>query len=298
MEALQDILVGTLLVSVMLSVGFDLTWNKLRDVWKQPGILAAGLVLNYVLIPLVALGSTRALGVTGAAAIGVLLVSATPGGPFGTLLVQKARGNLPAAVSLMITLTLLNTILTPVVLGSCASISTAGMRVPIAPVARLILLYQVIPLAISMSIRHRKADWAPTGRKLADWTTNIAFVILLIGMVTTEGATALNVGWRTFVAMEILILAMLGIGFFAYPFDRNTRVAFALTNTIRSLGLALLLAAAWFDDMTVTVTAMCYGLMTFVNAIPFAIWSRARADRDSREDLVLSAGSSGVESGV
>ena len=62
MELFQDIFVGTLVVSMMLSVGFDLTADQILGVLKRPWIVLLGVVLNYVVIPLVALGTNAAFG--------------------------------------------------------------------------------------------------------------------------------------------------------------------------------------------------------------------------------------------
>ena len=293
-EVFQSILVGTLVVSIMSGVGLDLPAKKLAEVVRRPWIILLGLLMNYVAIPAIAFGISSAMALATPVMLALVLVAATPGGPFGAMLTQRANADLAVSVSVLVAVTLLNTFLTPTVVGVVTAAGSSDLQVPLWPAMKLIVFLQLIPLAITVAIRTYKEGLAKKLQPVATWVTNIAFTILLVGMALFRGGTAADVGVMPIIAIQLLVMSTIAVGYFLCPLDRDSRVAFGLTNVIRSIGLALLLAETWFGEYEETsVLIMFYALMTFVNGIPFSIWAKRRKAKlaavDARDESVAVA---------
>lgn len=96
-----------LLGVVMLGMGVTLTTSDFTATMKRPLIIALGVVLQFLLMPLIGWLLTRLLSLPLPLAVGVILVGAAPGGTASNVITYLARGD----VALSITLTSMTTML-------------------------------------------------------------------------------------------------------------------------------------------------------------------------------------------
>ncbi len=71
--------VALFVVSMMVTVGLDLTWRDVLDAWRRPRAIGLAMVANYALLPAVAWLIVRAVGLPAPVAAGVLLIAAVLG---------------------------------------------------------------------------------------------------------------------------------------------------------------------------------------------------------------------------
>ena len=117
MEAAQPILVALFAITVMGSVGVDLTIDRVRVVFRRPRTLVVGLLLNHLAVPLLAFGIVQVCQLNEAVTIGFILCASAPGGPVGAMFTQRAEGHIAFAASLVVVMTALNTVTTPLLMG-------------------------------------------------------------------------------------------------------------------------------------------------------------------------------------
>lgn len=101
---------------IMLSLGLCLTVQDFLRVARQPKIFIIGLNCQIVLFPLLALLVTFMFQMSGATAIGLILLAACPAGNMSCLITKYARGDVPLSVSLTAINSLLCMFTLPVVL--------------------------------------------------------------------------------------------------------------------------------------------------------------------------------------
>ena len=129
-------------IFMMISVGVDLTIDKLKEVFHSPKMLTIGLVVNYLVIPLILYSLVRFLEVPGWWGVGLLFVAAAPGGPVAAVMVQNAKGHLELGVSLMVVMNLLNAVLTPLLIYLMDVIpSETGSEVSLWGMIRTIVMF-------------------------------------------------------------------------------------------------------------------------------------------------------------
>ena len=277
MEVFQDVLVALFPIVVMLSVGVDLTLPRLFVVFRRPKTLFVGLLLNHLAVPLIALGLSNVLALSPACAAGFLLCAAAPGGPIGAMLTQRAKGDLAFAVSLLVVMTVVNTIATPVLLVTLLNVDLGGGTYSHVPaIIRTIVLFLIVPLAVGIAFRHWRAAAADQALRLLKIGTNVLFGLLFVGIVAVRSHMVLEIGARPFLAMIICVLICVTAGYALAGKNRNVRTALALNTGIRNISLSLLLANYWFEDSATLVTVMTYGLVMIVVATPAALWIRSR----------------------
>jgi bile acid:Na+ symporter, BASS family len=96
-------------IMIMLSTGLKLNFAQVTSLFRQPRLFGLSLISVDLLVPVIALSVVFLLSglLPSEVGIGILLLAAAPGAPLAIKLVEKARGNAPYAVSLMVILAIL-----------------------------------------------------------------------------------------------------------------------------------------------------------------------------------------------
>ncbi len=281
MEQVQDIVVAVFAITIMLSVGVDLTTARLRDVFKHPKPLFYGMGLNHLLVPLLALGLSGLFSLSEAAAVGFLLCASAPGGPVGAMLTHRAGGDLAYAASLLLVMTLVNTIATPTFMIVAVG-GSHGVGFSEAPaMVRTILFYLIIPLFVGIGLRERRPHFADKALRVLKILTNVLFGVLFIGVCATRWELTLQLGLGPAGAMLVCVLVCVAIGIVlpVGPMDRRT--ALGLMSGVRNIALSLLLANSWFREDETILTVMVYGLVMLIGTVPVAVAFNRAAKRSA-----------------
>lgn len=279
MEAAQPILVALFAITVMGSVGVDLTIDRVWVVFRRPRTLVVGLLLNHLAVPFLALGIARVFQLNEAVTVGFILCASAPGGAVGAMFTQRAEGNVAFAASLIVVMTALNTVTTPLLMGWLidTEIGDAGAS-HVWPVMRTILLYLLSPLLLGMLLRYHRPQAAGIAFRWLKRTNNAIFVVFFVGMVATQwgvvGEMGSDMGATLFVAMLVLATCCAVSGFLVAGKQRDLRVALALNTTMRNVALSLLLADIWFTNQQTIMTVMIYGLGMILVALPATLMLR------------------------
>jgi len=264
MIGLEQAAVAAMAVVSVFALGLQ---SSPREALRQPKIgwaAASSVVLNFVLVPAVALGLVTALGISDDKALGILLVAAAPGGGASAVFVLLSRGSPILGGSLVIGLATLTAVITPVVLAVTAGVETS---VPPAAVAKTVVAVQLVPLLIGMGSRR----WAD---KLGPWPSRLATALLLtvvVGLTVKNGHLLRSLGWPAAGAIFGTIAFSIAAPLALRMLTREVRNAVAMTAGVRNLALSLLLASLHFDNPTTTIAILCYGLFGFLTALPTAL---------------------------
>ncbi len=276
-KVLQDVFVAVFAISVMGGVGVDLTLERVTTVFKRPVSLLVGLLLNHLAIPVLAFGIASMLSLEAAVATGFLLCAAAPGGPRGAMFTQRAGGDIAFAASLIVVMTAINTISTPLLLGWLIDTPLSSDGSYIWPVIRIIAAYLLAPLVIGMVLRAKRPALADRAMTWLKRLTNLLFVALFAMILGTRVGMIGTIGAMPFVAMLMLASISAVLGYLVAGRQRDLRTALALNTTIRNISLSLLLASLWFSEDATMVTVMVYGLVMLIVALPTTLLIRRRS---------------------
>lgn len=266
--SIQDLAIQALNLSLMFSVGLELDLDRLRAAARRRRLVAGITLLNFGLVPLLAVAVGHLAGLTGPVLIGLLLAAVAPGGGTGTLLTRTARGNLELSVVLLGVFTALAVPLVPALVLLLVPEDSVSMW----PLLRTLLLFQLLPLALGLGIRLNRPPLAARLQRLAKPVSNAIFGALVLGLLVTRGHLVLEVG-----AAGLGVQAMVVVGSLVAPMvvraTPRDRAALSLTTGVRNLSLALLLSSAFFTPLT-TLTVLTYGLVMYLLGVPAALWIR------------------------
>lgn len=270
----QQLGAAIFVVFMVLAVGLDVTIEHLRGVLRRPVRLIGALLVNYIVVPAAVFGAVHALELPRAYAIGVLLVAAAPGGPVGAVLVQKAGGDVPFAVSLMALCNVLNTALTPA-LAVLMGIVSLDSDVPVGGMVQSIVLFQLVPLGVAVAWRNRHEASALVARRWFDQGTKIVLVLAVVVGLVMEARRIADVPPVLALAALVPPVAGLLAGALLSSGGARERGTVAVVTGFRSMSVVLLLVTAWFPTLeTVLATLVCSGLMLPANALGAAVMRR------------------------
>lgn len=144
------------LIFVMIGVGLSLQVTDFKRVLKCPKAFLIGAFAQLILLPLLSVLVISSYGLSGALALGVLVIALCPGGVTSNLFTYLAKGDVGLSVSLTAVVGFITPFTIPfvVIWGiSWQGMGHEGFALPVADTIKNLLLVSVIPVIIGMWLR-------------------------------------------------------------------------------------------------------------------------------------------------
>jgi BASS family bile acid:Na+ symporter len=167
-----------MLFLVMVGMGLTLTGKDFVVVVTKPRGIIIGEILQFGIMPLIAAGFGYILGFHENYPyiyVGMILITATPGGVTSNLMTHFAKGDVALSVSLTSLSTVLSIIFVPLLLNAYCS-NIPDVSVPTGTIASTIVVLVIIPLGMGMLVRHWKEILA---KKMIPYFNVLGIIALL-----------------------------------------------------------------------------------------------------------------------
>ncbi len=260
---------------IMMGMGLSLTKADFRRVLQYPKAVLLGFLNQIVLLPLIAFGLIQLFDVSNEIAIGVMILSACPGGPTSNLVTHLAKGD----TALSVTLTAVNSIVTiltiPIIVNFALGEFSSGEEVtsPVGAIVGSLIVIIAIPLIIGMTIKNKKPQVAKKMDKPVRVVSTAIIVLVIIGIVIKERAQLVEQISESFsIVITLNVLTML-VGFIT---AKMVKLKFkeALTICLESGNQngTLAIQVSSLINITLGFPAAVYSLfMYFTAAVPIVI---------------------------
>lgn len=249
-QEMEGLLASWQVVLVMLGMGMTLSLGDFGVVFKRPKSLIVGYACQFLLAPLLTALAIVLFDLDQGIAVGLILISAMPGGPLANLFTFLALGNLALSITLTGLATVGSLITVPLILHLFAGTMVDGtIHMPIDAIVMDVTVYLLLPLAIGMAIYRLTPRWAA---KASPWLIRLGLVVLLaivVGSIGSGRIDPLSYGWKTPAVIVGLCLVIQNVSMAIFPILRwpiPDQTAVGIGITIRNVNLALLLAARLF----------------------------------------------------
>lgn len=100
---------------IMFGMGLTLDFEDFRDILRKWRLVGFGMVMQYAVMPLLAVSISFVLGLPPEAVIGMVVVGACPGGTASNVIAYLAKANVPLSVTMTLASTCLAPVLTPAI---------------------------------------------------------------------------------------------------------------------------------------------------------------------------------------
>jgi len=246
----ESVLIPAQLLLAMLGMGATLSLREFWGVVRHPASAGIGVGLQWIAVPLLGLAVGRLFSLTPGWAVGLLLVTVTPGGAFSNLLTFLGRGHVPLSISVTLAATLTCIVTAPLLLRlSATRYMPADFSFPIGPIVFEVCAYLLIPLAAGMAIHRYLNRRAPLISKAAIWSSLALVLIIAAGALTTGRIEVAAHGWRPPLVIGLFALlnhAMAAEVCHLLRRPDNETLAIAIEVTVRNGGVGLLLLQFFF----------------------------------------------------
>jgi BASS family bile acid:Na+ symporter len=262
----------------------DATW-----LLRRPGLLARSLLSMNVIVPLVALAVTQALGLSQPVRVALIALSISPVPPVLPNQTGKAGGKSAYAIGLLSIVSLIAIALVPVSLAVLAALFGRTTRLDPTRVAALLAQTVLVPLGIGVLVRH----FAPRAAALAARPINVVAMLVLVAaflMVLISAWPAMRslLGNGTIVAAIIVTALALFVGHELAGPDDVDRPVLALASAIRHPAVAIAVAHAAFPESKLVAPAVLLQFfVAAIAAVPYVRQGQRSTARLARANAAL-----------
>ena len=279
------VILNVVLGLIMFGIALDTTVDDFKVVARKPKPFVIAILAQLVVLPAVTFGLTLILPVTPSMALGMILVACCPPGNISQVLTHRAGGNVALSVSMTAVGNLIYIFMLPLSIAFWGSLHpTARTLLEIVELNAWSMLLDVfliigLPFVLGLLIRNRFERFATRVQPFVKWFSLLA----LLGFIIA----ALAGNWAYFVAFLGIILLVvtihdavaLAIGYgTAVVGGLGTRERKAMTFEvgIRNAGLGLGLVFAFFGGLGgMAIVAGWWGIWDIIaGLIVAALWAR------------------------
>lgn len=287
----ESLLATIQVVLVMVGMGATLSLADFLTVTREPRSLFVGCLCQFLFAPLATLATVMLFSLDPGIVVGLILISAMPGGPVASLYTFLARGNVALSITLTVVATFASILTVPALLRIFAHGYVPGdVAMPVDVIVGDVALYLIAPLALGMIVARLAPGWAGA---VSAWLTRAGMIILaaiVVGSLGSGRIDPVGYGWTTPLVIIGLCLVIQNVSmalFAIFRWSVADQTAVGIGVTIRNINLALLLAARLFPASSesasdpsmgggVLYVALFWGALSLIVCIP-SIFVQRRA---------------------
>jgi bile acid:Na+ symporter, BASS family len=283
MPPIIEVLLPAALGFIMFSVGITLVPGDFRRLVEQPRAVAAGLVAQLLLLPVIAWLLAVAWRLPPEMAVGLMILGACPGGPSSVLITHLARGTAALSITLTAITSLVAMLSVPLVVNLSLRVflgADSPIELSVARLVRSVFLITTVPVAAGMLLR----AWRPQlADRLQVWLGRIAttlFVLIVIATFVSQREALFNHLPTVGPAAASLNLAVMLVGAglaLALRLDRRDGIAIAAECGLQNAALGIFIATAVLGAAPLAVPSVVYALLMNVGALGLILVARWRS---------------------
>jgi len=265
---------------VMFSIGLRTSGGELVNILRDRALLLRTLVANCLVIPAIGLLLIHIFPLNPDARVGILLLAAIPGTPIALQFTRMAKTRLAFTAAMTFVLSLVSLAMTPLAIEVMPQVAQRDQR-PVLTLVATIALYIALPLFAGVWAGRRAPKIAPRLVLPLDLLATVVFLFLMweTRMVRRQAFYTIR-GGGTVLAMFLLLVISMLIGWLIGGPDRETRRILATSTGMRSVIVVLYIARYCFPGTLVYMAPIVYlSLMVPTNLLfhlTFMGWQKLR----------------------
>jgi bile acid:Na+ symporter, BASS family len=267
-----------LLTLVMLCMGLTLGPADFIAVLSRKRAVAAGMALQFSIMPLSALLLSLAFGLDAELTTGMVLVGTVAGGTASNVMTYLARGDVALSVSMTAISTLASVLLTPLLLSVLIGTTVS---VPAVPMLESLLRIILLPVVAGVLLNRFAGRWVAAIAPGLAPSAVLAILLIIAVVVAVNAGQIAQVGLLLMVVTLLHNLTGLGLGYGAarlLGFETRVCRTIAIEVGMQNSGLATALALKFFTPAAALPGAL-FSVWLNVTGSIFAAICRAQDAR-------------------
>jgi len=282
-SALTTIGLPVALGIIMFGLGLTLTLGDFGRIAKHPKAVIIALACQLLVLPALCFGLVLLFNLPPVLAVGMMLLSASPGGTTANLYSHLFRGD----VALNISLTAINSVISVLTLPFIVNLSIqyfnpgeGQLGIDVVEALKVFAIV-LLPVALGMLVRRFRPGFATAMDKPVRIASIVILVIVIAGAVASNFAVLMS-NFAALAGITVLFCVLsLTIGLLVprlFRVSREQSIASSFEIGIHNATLAIVIAQTALDNFEMSLPAAVYGvLMFFVAALFGFLITRRRA---------------------
>ena len=281
-----DLVVPVIILVMMIAMGTELRLADFKRMFEMPRATLVGLAGQMIVLPLVGLGFAHWPGFSPEVAIGIIIITACPGGATSNVFSYLARAN----VALSVTLTSLSSVLCFVTIplwiglgldlfGASIGSRTDAIELPFVRTALQLFIITILPISIGMLIRARRPELCEKLRNPLRRATAGLMAVTIVVVVGSEWENVLRDLKMATAAALVLVVGMLALSHLAARAARlGQRDAFtiAIEVSLQNGALATMIPLSILKMPELIIFPGAYALVAMIPVAAFTALMRYR----------------------
>ena len=254
----------------MFAMGLSLGLRDFLLILREPRAVIFGATAQLVILPLLGFLIARGLASSPEQAVGLVLVSACPGGPSSNLMTRLAGGDVALSVSLTAMSGAVTMFTIPVLASLAASIyapDLPGLSMPIMETITKLVGMMGLPLVAGMAFRRKSLERASRLEPHMVHAATVLLAILIIGALFKSRVELASYGWPEVLPPIILNFVGIIVGVlmcFLSGLRAKQRVAIPIEVGAQNAALAVAIALTTLNQRQVAFPAVVYGVFMYL----------------------------------
>jgi BASS family bile acid:Na+ symporter len=287
----QGWLLSLVLAALVFSVALELRRVDFLNVAQSPRGIAAGLIAQFLLLPVATWLATLLLNLSPATEAALILVATCPGGAMSNVVTHHAGGNTAMSVSLSAIASVMALVLTPfnfawMMAGNPVTAAWLHeLQIDAAGIWWNLLLLLGVPMLVGLWVAERWPHGTVRIRTPMRRASMLALLtFILVGLYTQRATLDLQLLLPvTLVVLHNLLGLTLGhCCARAFRLQEAERRAVIVESGMQNSGLALgIIAVQFHGNPRMVVIAALWGIWHLISGLSLAFWWRAKDARSA-----------------
>ena len=272
-----------LLTLVMFMMGLTLTQKDFKRISKEPKAIFIGVLLQFLLMPVLALTLAGMLQLSNQLTAGMVLVGSCAGGTASNVMTYLAKGDVALSISMTMASTLIGVFATPFLcafyLSETVSVDTRGMLLSIMQMVFL-------PVFAGVIVNHLLQTQVVKFERFFPSLSILLILCIIAIVVALNSERLVDIGLLTLVAVILHNSLGLASGFFVsrlFGFNLKQSHTIAIEVGMQNSGLGVALALQYFSPTAALPGALFSVWHNVSGSMLASVWGKKR---DSIEYLI------------
>jgi len=288
MDNISNAILALSLIIIMFGMGLSLTVKDFFQIFSRPKAILIGLVCQLIILPIVGFMLIRVFSLSPEIAIGIIIISACPGGPTSNLITHLANGDTALSVSLTAISSMITLISIPFIINLGLQEVLGESTTIQLDVARTILqvfIIIILPVGLGMFLKNKRPNFALKMEKPVKKASGIFFVLVLLAIIIKERTLLVTHIQEAGLVTIILNILTMSIGYFlGYVFNLplKQRISISIEGGIQNGTLGISIATILLNNTAYAISPAVYGTLMFLSAGVFIYWSNKQIARQAK----------------
>jgi len=259
------------LAFIMLGMGLSLRMKDFQNIFLYPKAMLLGLITQLILLPVIGYVLVMVFGISGALAVGVMILAACPGGATSNLITHLSRGDIALSISLTAVSSFITILTIPLIVNfAIVQFGEQGsITLPVWQTIMQIAGVTLVPVMIGMYLKKKFPIMAIRADKPVRIASAIFFIIIILGAILKERALLVDFLILMGPLTLVLNILTLGVGFLLakiFLLPKNQVISISIESGIQNGTLGIMIASTLLRNTEMTIPIAIYSLLMFVTA--------------------------------